>query len=196
MQKKWHIFFIMWVSGSWKSTLIKWLKDSPLDLYIPLSYKTRAPRHFEKNGVDAYFISKEEFENSIKNNEFLEYAIVHGRDYYWTKYEDVIENGINKWKIVVKEIDILWLKRLLKEKKELRPYFTTIFLNIPVEKLRERINKRWENITEEELKAREKSAIMEEKEARIYCDFMLDATDTPLNVKNEVINIIKSKINK
>ena len=191
MKNKWHIYFIMWISGSWKWTLINNLKKLNLWLHIPLSYKTRKKRDFEVNWVDAYFISKEEFENSIKNNEFLEYAIVHKKDYYGTKYEDVIENWINKWKKVVKELDIHWLKRLLKEKPELRPYFTTIFLNIPVNILKERIKKRWEKISKEELKAREESAIMEEQEARKYCDYMLDATQTPEKILNEVLEIIK-----
>ena len=191
IEKKGHIYFIMWVSGSGKSTLIKWLKNSNLDLFIPLSYKTRKPRHFEKNHVDAHFISVEEFKKSIENNEFLEYAIVHWKDYYWTKFSDVIDEWVNKGKIVVKELDVLGLKRLMKDHPEFRKFYTTIFLNIPVEKLRERINKRWEEITEEELKAREDSAKMEEAEARKYCDYMLDATQNEEKVLKEVLDIIK-----
>jgi len=190
-ENKGHIFFIMWLSGSWKSTLIKWLKDRNIDLYIPLSYKTREPRHFERNWVDAFFVSVEDFKKSIENNEFLEYAIVYWRDYYWTKFNDIIDNWVKKWKIVLKEVDILGLKRMMKEHPEFREFYTTIFLNIPVEKLRERINKRWEEISEEDIKAREQSAIMEEQEARKYCDYMLDATQEPEKVLQEVLDIIK-----
>ena len=188
--KKGHIYFIMWVSWAGKWTLINWLKKSNLDLHIPLSYKSREKREFEENWVDAYFVSRQDFEKSIENNEFLEYAIVHGRDYYWTKYDDVIKNWIDLWKIVVKELDILGLKRLIKEKKLDKKDYTTIFLNIPVNKLRERIAKRWEKISEIELKARENSAIMEEAEARKYCDYMLDATQSPERVLKEVLDII------
>lgn len=188
--KKWHIYFIMWVSWAWKGTLIDNLKKSNIDLHIPLSYKSRDKRDFEKNWVDAYFIPKEDFESSIENKEFLEYAIVHGKDYYWTKFEDVIDNWINLWKIVVKELDILWLKRLIKKNPELRDNYSTIFLNIPLKKLRERIAKRGEKISEIELKAREQSAIMEEEEARKYCDYMLDATQDPDKVLKEVLDII------
>ena len=187
--KKGHIYFIMWVSGSGKSTLIKGLKESWLDLYIPLSYKTRKPRHFEKDWVDAHFVSVPDFKKSIENKEFLEYAIVHWRDYYGTKFDDVIKNWVEKWKTVIKELDVLWLKRLMKDHPEYRDLYTTIFLNIPVSKLRERINKRWEDIIEEELKAREQSAIMEETEARKYCDYMLDATQKPEKVLKEVLDI-------
>jgi len=142
-EKLGHIYFIMWVSGAGKWTLIKWLKDQELDLHIPLSYKSRQPRNFEKHWVDSYFISVSDFKQSIENHEFLEYAIVHGIDYYWTKYDDVIKNGVNNGKLVVKELDIHWLKRLIKEKPELRENYSTIFLNIPINKLRERIAKRW-----------------------------------------------------
>jgi len=189
--KKGHIYFIMWVSWAGKWTLINSLKKTDLDLHIPLSYKSRAKRDFEVDGKDAYFISVEEFKSAIEKNEFLEYAIVHGVDYYWTKYDDVILNWIDKGKTVIKELDVLWLKRLIKEKPELEDYYTTIFLNIPVKKLRERIEKRWEKITEDELLRREQSAIMEEKEARLLCDYMLDATQSPEKVLKEVLDIIK-----
>jgi len=63
-------------------------------------------------------------------------------------------------------------------------------LNIPVNRLRERIAVRGEKITEEELQSRENSAIMEEKEARLLCDYMLDATQTPEKVFKEVLDII------
>ena len=188
--KKGHIYFIMWVSWAGKWTLINSLKKTDLDLHIPLSYKSRAKRDFEVDGKDAYFISVEEFKSAIEKNEFLEYAIVHGVDYYWTKYDDVILNWIEKWKNVIKELDVLWLKRLIKEKPEFSDDYSTIFLNIPVKHLRERIAKRWEDITEEELKRREKSAIMEEKEARLLCDYMLDATQSPEKVLKEVLDII------
>jgi len=190
----WHIFFIMWVSWAWKWTLLKALKfQDEINFYIPLSYKTRALRNAEKDWVDAHFVSVEEFEKSIENYEFLEYAIVHWVEYYWTKYEDVIDNWIKKGKIVVKELDIHGLKRLKKEKPELRPNYTTIFLNIPIDTLKERIRQRWDNLTLWELQRRIDSAIMEEQEARLHCDFMLDATQSPEDVKNEVMQIIKIK---
>ena len=189
--KKGHIYFIMWLSGSGKWTLINNLKKQDLDLHIPLSYKSRKRRDFEVHWVDAHFISVDEFELSINNKEFLEYALVYGLDYYGTKYEDVIDNGINLWKTVIKELDVLWLKRLIKHNSIEKENYNTIFLNIPVWKLRERIAKRWEEITERELRAREQTAIMEEQEARKYCDYMLDATQSPEKVLKEVLDIIE-----
>ncbi len=189
--EKGHIYFIMWVSWAWKWTLIRNLKATDLDLHIPLSYKSREKRDFEIDWVDSYFISKQDFENSIENWEFLEYAVVHGVDYYGTKYDDVILNWVEKSKIVVKELDILWLVKLKEEKPELDRVYTTIFLNIPVEKLEERIIERWDKITKEELDRRKSSAIMEENKAMELCDYIIDSTKTPQEVLGEVLNIMK-----
>lgn len=186
-----HIFFIMWVSWAWKWTLIENLNKLNLDLHIPLSYKTRNIRENETNWIDANFISKEEFFNSIEKWEFLEYAIVHETDYYGTKFIDVIENWINKWKIVIKELDINWLKILRSEKPELDDLYTTIFLNIPNDILIKRIESRWALMTNDELERRINSAINEEKEAIELCDYIIDATKNPMEVLNEVVKIIK-----
>ncbi|MDD3646650.1 MAG: hypothetical protein PHH06_04580 [Candidatus Gracilibacteria bacterium] len=186
-----HIYFIMGVSGAGKGTLINNLKKSDLDLYIPLSYRSRAIRENEINGVDSHFISKGEFFHQIEAGEFLEYAIVHETDYVGTKYEDVINKGINLGKTVVKELDINGLKRLKKERPAFDSSYTTIFLNIPTEILRERIEKRGALMRDEELERRINSAIMEEEEARKLCDYLIDATKSEIEVLEEVFKIIK-----
>ncbi len=188
--KKGHIFFIMWVSWAGKWTLINNLKKQDLDLHIPLSYKSRKKREFETHWVDSYFISVSEFRKAIENWEFLEYAIVHGKDYYWTKYDDVVLNGIEKSKIVIKELDILWLEKLREQNPSFSENYTTIFLNIPVEKLSQRIATRGDNITVDQLQAREESAIMEEKKARQICDHIIDATQSIEQVLEQVLSII------
>jgi len=181
----------MWVSWAGKGTLINNLKKQKLDLHIPLSYKSRTKRDFEEHGVDSYFISVSEFKKSINSWEFLEYAIVHWVDYYGTKYDDVILNGIEKWKIVIKELDIIWLTKLKQSKPEFINDYTTIFLNIPVEKLKERIKYRWDKITQEQLENRIQSAIKEEQEARELCNYIIDATQTEQEVLQEVLWVIK-----
>lgn len=190
----WHIFFIMWVSGAWKSTLINSLKDTNNNFFFPLSYKTRAIRQAEINWIDAYFISQEDFYKSIQNEEFLEYAIVHETDHYGTKYIDLIDEGINKWKILIKELDILWLKRLRKEKPNLDYNYTTLFLNIPIEVLKQRIISRWAFMQDEELKRRINSAIIEEEEANKICNFIIDASRSKESILQEVLDIINKKI--
>jgi len=119
--------------------------------------------------------------------------LVHELDYYGTKYEDVIKNGINKWKIVIKELDILWLNRLKKQRPEFDERYTTIFLNIPEDILRIRIESRWALMSNEELEKRINSAVMEETKAREICDFIIDSTKSEIEVLSEVLEIIRNK---
>lgn len=191
---KWHIFFILWVSWAGKWTLIGNIKALHLEnIHIPLSYKTRAIRENEVNGVDSWFISRADFFAWVQAGLFLEYALVHDLDYYGTKYEDVIENGIEKWKTVIKELDVIGLQELRKLRPDLDSAYTTIFLNIPEEVLKQRIAQRWAFMSDEELEKRLKSAIFEEEQARVLCDHIIDATQSPQHVLDEVLEIIKNK---
>ncbi|MDP5038946.1 MAG: guanylate kinase [Candidatus Gracilibacteria bacterium] len=189
-----HIFFIMGVSGAGKGTLIKTLKNlEGYDFHIPLSYKTRNIREGEVNGVDSWFISKEQFFSEVQEGLFLEYAMVHGLDYYGTKFEDVIDNGINLGKIVIKELDINGLEELRKLKPEFDKKYTTIFLNIPNEVLKKRIESRGAFMSNDELQKRLNSAIMEEQKARVLCDYIIDATKTQGEVLEDFLKILNNK---
>ena len=87
-------------SGAGKTTLVK--KIALENNYkISISYTTRKPRTNEVNGKDYFFTSEEEFENLIKNKEFLEYAKVF-ENYYGSSKSQVFEN-LNK----VKNVTIL-----------------------------------------------------------------------------------------
>jgi len=190
-----HIYFILWVSGSGKWTLISNIKKLNLpNIHIPLSYKTRTKRENEVNWIDAWFISRENFFSWVQKGEFLEYALIHELDYYGTKFKDVIDNWVNLWKIVIKELDIIGLQELKKNKPELDEKYTTIFLNIPENILRERIKKRWVFMSNEELQRRINSSIMEEQKAKELCDFIIDATKSEEEVLKEVLKIIQNKL--
>ena len=120
--------------------------------------------------------------------------MVHWLDYYWTKYEDVIDNWLKLWKIVIKELDINWLIELRKNKPELDSSYSTIFLNIPPEVLTQRINDRWAFMSDEELQKRINSSIIEEQKALELCDYMIDATQSKTEVFEKVLEIIQKKI--
>lgn len=79
-----NVFIISAPSGSGKSTLVKKLRQDVPSLEFSISYTTRKPRGAEENGREYYFISREEFEKMIANDEFLEYARVFESDYYGT----------------------------------------------------------------------------------------------------------------
>jgi len=193
--KKGQIFFIMWVSGAWKWTLINNLKkQKEIDLTFLKSYVTREIRNWEVNWNIYNFISKEEFEASIKAWEFLEYKLVHKLNYYGTKKAEIIDNWINKGEKIVKEIEIEWLKDILSNNPNLKKYITTIFLDIPKETLVERIETRWDNITQKELENRLISLENEKKGSKEFCDHIVNTS----NISKEetlqfVLNIIKNK---
>ena len=69
-------------SGAGKDTIVNRVVDDMKDTKISVSMTSRKPRGKEVEGVDYYFVSKEEFEQRIENDEFLEYAIVHNNQYY------------------------------------------------------------------------------------------------------------------
>jgi guanylate kinase len=78
-----NVFIISAPSGSGKSTLVKELREKVPNLEFSISYTTRKPRGEEQNGREYYFVSRAEFEDMIRKDEFLEHANVFG-NYYGT----------------------------------------------------------------------------------------------------------------
>ena len=89
-------------SGAGKTSLVGLL--SKLDNFeVSISHTTREPRLNETPNKDYYFISKEEFNRLIKNQEFLEYAKVFNNLYGTTRTQVI--NHLNKGKNVLFDID-------------------------------------------------------------------------------------------
>ena len=91
-------------SGAGKSTIISAASAEIGEYYFSISTTTRAPRVGEENGVDYFFVSKEEFEEDIKAGNFLEYAQVHS-NYYGTSLKPVRE-ALEEGKLVIFDIDV------------------------------------------------------------------------------------------
>ena len=91
-------------SGAGKSTIINAASDEIGEYYFSISTTTRAPRLGEEDGVDYFFVTKEEFEEGIKAGNFLEYAQVH-RNYYGTSLKPVRE-ALEEGKLVIFDIDV------------------------------------------------------------------------------------------
>ena len=72
-------------SGSGKSTIVNWLLQHPeLKMVFSISATSRAPRGTEKDGVEYFFLSADEFRTRIANDEFLEYEEVYPGCFYGT----------------------------------------------------------------------------------------------------------------
>ena len=84
------IIIIAAPSGAGKTSVVRHLlKVMPGQLSFSISAATRKPRNNEKNGVDYYFISVEEFEAKIKADAFVEWEMVYEGKYYGTLVAEV-----------------------------------------------------------------------------------------------------------
>ena len=94
-------------SGSGKSTIVQWLLQHPeLKMVFSISATSRAPRGTEKNGVEYFFLSADEFRARIANGEFLEYEEVYSGCFYGTLKEQV-EKRLNEGMNVVFDVDVV-----------------------------------------------------------------------------------------
>ena len=94
-------------SGSGKSTIVGWLmKEHPeLNLAFSISCTSRAPRGTERNGVEYFFLTPEEFKAKINNDEFLEYEEVYANRFYGT-LKARVESQTAKGENVVFDVDV------------------------------------------------------------------------------------------
>lgn len=91
-------------SGVGKGTLVAAIRDRVPDIFYSVSATTRPPRPGERDGVDYYFLSREEFERDVAAGAFLEWANIYG-DLYGTPTR-FIDQALNDGKLVILEIDV------------------------------------------------------------------------------------------
>ncbi len=91
-------------SGAGKTTVCKRLLELEQNMRFSVSCTTRQPRPGETDGLDYYFLSRDDFERRVLNNEFLEHAEVHG-NYYGTLRSEV-EDHVNAGRDVLLDIDV------------------------------------------------------------------------------------------
>jgi guanylate kinase len=119
------IFIISAPSGSGKSTLVARLLHLDPRLRFSVSYTTRKARGHEKPGENYVYISREEFEERIQRNEFLEYAEVFG-NYYGTHRRN-LERAQAEGKDLVLDIDVQGARQL----KKAVPEAVSVFILAP-----------------------------------------------------------------
>ena len=135
---KGSILILSGPSGCGKSSLLKKLYQEIDNYYFSISTTTRDIRDGEKHGVDYFFVSKEEFENDIRNDNFLEYALVHG-NYYGTSLKP-INNALKNKMLVIFDIDIQGHDLV---RKKLDDLTTSVFITTPsLKELENRLNSR------------------------------------------------------
>ena len=139
------------VAGAGKDTIKKELLKRMDKVTTLPSFTDRSPRETDVIGETYNFVSTEEFERMIQDKELYEYS-VHHNHYYGTS-KKLLNEKMQSGKIIVKDIDVNGtedLVNLLKEDVKI----VTIFLRVPKDVLRERLEKRETNPSPKEIELR------------------------------------------
>jgi len=181
-------------SGSGKTSVAREVckKIGEEKTYFSISSTTRAPRDGEKDGIDYFFLSKDEFIKDIEENHFLEWAEVHG-NYYGTSLKPIKE-ALDNGKIVFLDIDVQGFEAINKIYPE---FITSVFITtknkqILIDRLKNRGTE-----TEETLKTRLMNALSEMKKIDEYDYFLInDIFDESVDKLEAIAKISLIKSNK
>ena len=99
-----RVFVITGPSGVGKGTLIRGLMEHLPNLELSVSATTRAPRPGEQDGVDYHFLTREQFDQRVAEEDFVEHADYAGRSYGTLRSE--LENRVHSGVPVVLEIEV------------------------------------------------------------------------------------------
>ena len=174
IQQPGKLIVITGPSGVGKGTLVKLLLQRHPHLKVSTSATTRQPRLGERDGVDYYFLSHEDFKTAIDDRELLEWAEYEG-NYYGTPKAGVIEQT-EAGNYVLLEIELAGARAIA----NIFPEARRIFIMPPsVEELEQRIRTRGTN-TEESIKkrleiARQEIAASDEFDFKIVNDELKSA---------------------
>jgi guanylate kinase len=135
-------------AGTGKGTVVGRLLEKNPNIKLSISKTTRKPRPGEKEGVNYFFVSREQFEEEIKNERFLEYA-EYNNNYYGTPKDFVFE-ALEKGYDVILEIET---KGALQIKKVFSDAVLIFLLPPSIEELYKRLVKRGTE-SEDEIRAR------------------------------------------
>ncbi len=126
-------------SGAGKSTVVGHVLGLHPEMEFSISATSRAPRGTERDGVEYYFLSTEEFRRKIDNDEFVEYEEVYAGSYYGTLKSEV-ERIWAKGHVIVFDVDVrggVNMKRIFGDRA-----FSILIQAPSVEELRRRLEAR------------------------------------------------------
>jgi len=174
------------VSGSGKDTIKKELLKKMDKIVTMPSYTDRAPREGELELGIYNFITTAEFEEKIRAGEFYEYSVHH--EHYYGTSKKVLDEKIKSGKIIVKDIEVNGTENLLKLLRE-HMKIVTIFLRVPREELRERLEIREGKEKLKEIELRLNRFDYEESKIGIY-DYVIknDNLEKTVEIIMTIIN--------
>ena len=171
------------VAGAGKDTIKKEIVKRMENVKSIPSLTTRDPREGDIPGQTYIFLSKEEFETKIKNDEIYEYDM-HHNNYYGTSKKILNEESKNG--VIIKDIDVNGTEILKNTLKDIK--IVTIFLRVPKEELRKRLENRIDKPSEQEIILRLNRFDYEESKIDFY-DYVLknDNLEKTLSIIEEII---------
>ncbi|MCL1942298.1 MAG: guanylate kinase [Candidatus Azobacteroides sp.] len=171
-------------SGSGKTTIVKYLMEQNLNLAFSISATSRFPRGPEKNGVDYYFFTPDEFRKGIEAGDFLEYEEVYTDKYYGTLKSEV-EQLLSSGRNVVFDVDVVGGLNI---KKYYGTRALAVFIQPPsIEELEKRLNSRGTDAPEM-IQARIEKAAHELSYASRFDVVVIN--DDLLKVQQKVLQIV------
>jgi guanylate kinase len=183
------VFVFSAPSGAGKTTLLSYLRTAIPGLVYSISATTRRPRDGEVDGVHYFFLSEQEFKRRIENNEFAEWALVHG-NYYGTPksfIEETIAGGLH----IIMDIDVFGKKTFDKSYPEA---IGILILPPSMELLEKRLRGRGSD-DEETVRTRLKNAMIEIDFARDQGKYEFTIVNDDLEkAKSETEQVIRSNI--
>ena len=177
------------VAGAGKDTIKKELIKRMENVESLPSYTSRPMREGDVEGGTYNFVSREEFEKMIENQEFYEYDIHHNQ-YYGTSRK-LLNDKIKSGKIIVKDIDVNGTEHL-KELLENDTKVVTIFLRVPKKELKQRLENRIDKPSPQEIVLRLNRFDYEESRINLY-DYVLRNNDLEKTVQI-IMTIIENEV--
>ena len=191
MSKKGVLLVISGPSGAGKGTICKALLEKHKEIYLSVSATTREPRNGEVEGVNYFFLKKEDFLQKVEEGDFLEHAEVYG-NYYGTPKSSV-QKMIEECRDLILEIDI---QGALKVKENCEEGIFIFILPPSMEELKQRIIKRGSE-TPESLMRRFKSAYKEINYISKYNYAVVnDEVDTAVSKIEAIITAEKCRVDR
>ena len=184
---KGNIYLIAGPSGVGKGTVVKKLMSLDNKLALSVSATTRAPRSGEKEGVNYYFVSHEEFERLIDEDGFLEHAEYVGNK-YGTPKQPVLEKAAEGYDVIL-EIEVQGCKQIKEKLPEAQGFF---LLPPSINELEKRLRGRGTE-TEEKILGRLETAKTELSEIGHFDYFVVN--DTVDRAAKTILDCIKKRRN-
>jgi len=169
------ILIITGPSGVGKNTIIDSLAKK-LEFTFSVSHTTRPKRVSEVNGKDYYFISKQEFQSMINNNELIEFEEYGGFSYGTSRKE------LNQEGLVILDLEVNGATKLLNN----NPEFVGLFIDIEDKELIKRLKNRGHN---SKFISKRMELASKQRQYKDMYDYKIENVDINTSV-NEIIDII------